>query len=125
MYNNWDYPIGADTPSAPWNIEDPPEREFDVAVSCSLSKDTKVTTDDYNGGEYDEDGYWRAGDLNNPWNAYADSEYTVDQIIDFARKCAEYMLNRHNYSIKSKFGLRRMIDSCKGWTVDENNVEQQ
>lgn len=117
MYNNWDYPMGADTPDAPWNEVDPPEKIFNIAVSCSLSKDTEVTSDNY---EEDESSYT----LNEPWNTYVDSEFTVDQIIDFAKKCAEYMLNKHDYSIESKFALRRIIDSCKGWGVDEENAEQ-
>lgn len=123
---NSNYPLMTQSQwdSAPFNQEDPPEREFNIAVSCSLSKETTVTTDDYEGGEYDEDGYWCAGDLNNSWNAYTDSEYTVGQIIDFAKHCAEYMLENKDFSLKSKHGLKKMIDSCQGWTVDEENAEQ-
>ena len=47
MYNNWDYPAGADTPDAPWNEKDPPEKLFNITVSCSLSKDVDVTSIDY------------------------------------------------------------------------------
>ena len=119
MYNNWDYPMGADTPDAPWNEVDPPEKTFDIAVSCSLSKDTEVTSDNYN-----ETGFYGAGSLNEPWVEYTDNEYTVEQIIDFAKQCAELMLAKHDYSIKSKWGLRRMIDSCTGWNTDEENAEQ-
>lgn len=119
MYNNYDYPAGADTPDAPWNEVDPPEKTFDITISYSLSKDIEVTSDNY-----DETGFNGESSLNEPWNAYTDNEYTVDQIIDFAKKCAEYMLNKHDYSIDNKFTLKKMIDSCKGWTVDEENAEQ-
>ena len=47
MYNNWDYPMGADTPDAPWNEKDPPEKLFGITVSCSLSKDVDVTSTNY------------------------------------------------------------------------------
>lgn len=117
MYNNYDYPVGADTPDAPWNEVDPPEQLFNLAISCSLSKDAEVTSDNYEEGEF-------SNTINEPWNAYIDQEYTVNQIIDFAKKCAEYMLNKHDYSIDNKFTLKKMIDSCKGWTVDEENAEQ-
>lgn len=120
MYNNYDYPVGADTPDAPWNIEDLPEKNFAITVSCSLSKDTEVTSNNY-----DETGFYGAGSLNEPWNTYTDSEDTVEEIIDFARQCAKSMLTKHDYSIKSKWGLKRMINSCKGWAVDEENAEQQ
>lgn len=113
------YPPGAEfDPSAPYNREDPPESDFDIAVSCSLSKDTIVTTDDYD--VIDED-YFVPNEV---WNDYVEQEYTPDQIIDFAKHCAEYMLEKKDFSIKSKYGLKKMIDSCKGWTVDEENAEQ-
>lgn len=119
LRKNSNYPPMSDWEwkNSPWMQVDPPEETFDIAVSCSLSKDTEVISTDYEDDEFSDR-------LNEPWNAYTDSEDTVDQIIDFARKCAEYMLNKHDYSIESKYGLRRMIDSCKGWVVDENNVEQ-
>ena len=119
MYNNWDYPAGADTPDAPWNEVDPPEKAFDVAVSCSLSKDIEVTSDNY-----DETGFNGASSLNEPWAEYTDNEYTVEQIIDFAKQCAQYMLSNKDYKVKSKYGLRKMIDSCTGWNIDEENAEQ-
>ena len=119
MYNNWDYPMGADTPYAPWNEVDPPEKTFDITISYSLSKDIEVTSDNY-----DETGFNGAGLLNEPWAEYTDNEYTVEQIIDFAKQCAELMLTKQDYSIKSKRGLKIMLDSCKGWTVDEENAEQ-
>lgn len=120
MYNNYDYPEGADTPEAPWNIEDLPEKNFAITVSCSLSKDTEVVSNNY-----DETGFYGAGSLNEPWNAYTDNEDTVEKIIEFAKKCAEFMLNKKNYSIKSKYELSRMIRSCSGWNVDEEIAEQQ
>lgn len=111
--------------SAPFNQEDLPEREFEVAVSYSISKDAKVTTDDYDGGEYDEDGYWCAGDMNNPTEAYENSSKSITEILEFAKKCAEYMLSTKNYEIEDKYSLRELLDSCQGWNVDKFNVEQE
>ena len=117
MYNNYDYPAGADTPDAPWNEVDPPEQLFNLAISCSLSKNAEVTSNNYEEDEF-------SNTINEPWNAYIDQEYTVDQIIYFAKKCAEYMLSNKDYKVKSKYGLEKMIDSCTGWNVDEENAEQ-
>lgn len=110
--------------NAPWNQEDLPEREFDVAVSYSISKDAKVTTNDYDGGEYDEEGYFSPNSLNNPVDAYNTTHKTIEEILEFARHCAEYMLERHDYKVASKFDLRDFVSDCQGWTVDEENVEQ-
>ena len=114
MYNNWDYPMGADTPDAPWNKEDSPEKLFNVTVSCSLSKDVDVTSIDYDSNDV----------LECPWNDYVASEYTPSEIIEFAKKCAEYMLSNKDFKVKSKYGLKKMIDSCTGWNTDEENAEQ-
>ena len=115
MYNNWDYPAGADTPDAPWNEKDLPEKSFSVTVSCSLSKDVDITSTDYD--PLDDK-------LECPWDAYTESEYTPSEIIEFAKQCAEYMLSDKDYRVKSKYGLKKMIDSCTDWNTDEENAEQ-
>lgn len=119
MYNNYDYPVGADTPYAPWNIKDPPEKNFAIAVSCSLSKDTEVTTSNYD--EYGNNG---GGTLLEPYNEYICSEKTIKQIIDFAKEAAQYFLANKNFKIRPKCTLKMLADSCEGWTIDEENVEQ-
>ena len=45
--NNYDYPLGADNDSAPWNQEKLPEREIEVTVSITLSKTAKIKVSDY------------------------------------------------------------------------------
>lgn len=57
------YPIGADTPNAPWNQVENPEREVEVTISITLSKTVKIKVKDYEivdsgrdeDGEYFED----------------------------------------------------------------------
>ena len=41
------YPIGADTPDAPWNQVENPEREVEVTISITLSKTVKIKEKDY------------------------------------------------------------------------------
>ena len=56
--NNYDYPMGADTPDAPWNQVDPEPRKIEVTISITLSKTVEVEVTDYTAEEdYDEDGY--------------------------------------------------------------------
>ena len=114
MYNNWDYPMGADTPDAPWNEVDPPKKTFDITISYSLSKDVDISSINYDSDDK----------LDCPWNDYTESEYTPSEIIEFAKQCAEYMLSNKDYKVKFKYGLKKMINSCTGWTVDEENAEQ-
>ena len=58
MYNNYDYPWGADGPNAPWNQVDNPEREIEVTVSVTLSKIVSIKVSDYKITDFgkDEDG---------------------------------------------------------------------
>ena len=56
--NNYDYPMGADTPNAPWNKIDPEPKKIKVTVSITLSKTVEVEVTDYTAEEdYDEDDY--------------------------------------------------------------------
>ena len=56
--NNYDYPMGADTPNAPWNKIDPEPKKIKVTVSITLSKTVEIEVTDYTAEEdYDEDGY--------------------------------------------------------------------
>ena len=56
--NNYDYPMGADTPDAPWNQVEPEPRKIKVTVSITLSKTVEVEVTDYTAEkDYDEDGY--------------------------------------------------------------------
>lgn len=117
---NSNYPIMTQSQwdSAPFSQEDPPEREFDVTVTYCISKDTRVTSDDY---DVIGDDYFS---LNHPIDDYHTAEYSPEEIFAFAKECAENMLAQKDYSIKDKYALQQMIDSCKGWTVDEEDVEQ-
>ena len=45
--DNYNYPVGADTPDAPWNQVDNPEKEIEVTVSVTLSKTVRINVSDY------------------------------------------------------------------------------
>lgn len=58
--NNYDYPQGADTSSAPWRQEENKPRKIKVTVSQTLSTTLEIEVDDYNVDTgWDEDcGYY-------------------------------------------------------------------
>lgn len=103
------YPPGADTPDAPWNQEDLPEKEIDVLVSVTLSKTVKVKVNDYTVDEgIDEEGnYFKVEDFSG-----CDLRKAVeDQII--LPQNADMFVNTHTcYGHKA---YRDLID----WNVDE------
>ena len=45
--NNWNYPIGSDTPYAPWNEVENPPIEVKVDVYITMTKCVTITTDKY------------------------------------------------------------------------------
>lgn len=63
--DNYNYPIGSDTPEAPWNQSDPKPEEIEVVVSLTLSKVLKVKVTDYT-TDVDEDG--------NSYNDYSECD---------------------------------------------------
>jgi hypothetical protein len=54
--DNYNYPMGADTPEAPWNQVDPEPRTIEVTVSMTVSKTVKIDVDDYAVEKCEEDG---------------------------------------------------------------------
>ena len=58
LMDNYNYPMGADTPEAPWNQVDNPEREIEVTISITLSRTAKIKVTDYEVADFgiDEDG---------------------------------------------------------------------
>lgn len=85
------------------------EKPFNVTISCSLSKDVTVYSNDYNCEE-----------LNNPFNAYVKHNYTISDLLNILSNIAKEKLNE-NYMNKWK----QILEDCKGWIVDEEIVEQQ
>ena len=94
--DNYNYPLGADTPDAPWNQTDNPEKEIEVTVSVTLSKTLKIKVSDYEIVESgkDEDG-----------NHFEDIDYS-----DCDLKCA----------VENQYILPQ--DKCLDWNIDDFEV---
>ena len=79
--DNYNYPEGSDTSSAPWNMEENTPREFEVTVTCSLDKNITLVTSDYILEiEKDEDG--------------------INEIINTEDICWEEVYNENHYTIE-------------------------
>ena len=93
----------------------PPEKSFNVIISCSLSKDVTVYSNDYNCEE-----------LNNSFNAYVKHHYTILDLLNILSNIAKEKLNdnkKHLDYYVNKW--KQILEDCKGWIVDEEIVEQQ
>ena len=109
MYDNYNYPLGADNPDAPWNQKENPEREIEVTVSVTLSKTIKVKVSDYdiiNSGK-DEDGeYFEEVDYSN-----CDLKSAVEEQIVLPQTAHMY--------VKSN---PKVHENLSNWCVDDLEV---
>ena len=117
------YPAGAyRDPSAPYNQVDVPEKDFDVLISQTLSKDTSICTQDYQ-PEFDEEtGYTDANTDDTDWKkAYCDVAMTPLEIIGAAEKIAKALLEQGQTRVGGVY-LKSLVKDCEGWVEDETEV---
>jgi hypothetical protein len=120
MYNNYDYPWGADGPNAPWNQVEIPEREFDATISSSLSKSTTIESKDYIIEEDPEYSYIDTSDI--AWTKeYQKQHYTPLGLINEFKTFLEEQKEKE--TDKSKIHkIEYLIKECSDWNEDELEV---
>ena len=139
MYDNYNYPPGADNEYAPWNEPTIPEKEFDVTCSQSLSKTVTVTTNNYipgaSGVDYepdDEGGYCAVGwhdpvdTSDTDWEEeYSNEHYTPLELIELYKETLKEQLKSWegmDDTVSAKTQIRKiehLIEECDNWTEDE------
>lgn len=123
MYDNDNYPAGADTPSAPWNDTPVPVRVFNVCISQSISKTTTVFTDNYIPQPDEEMGCTFADTSDTNWlDEYHDNDhYTPAQLIVLFKMCLED-LQATGVTWKSPDYMEHLIEECGDWEEDETEI---
>ena len=131
LNNNSNYPLMSQSEwdNAPWNQNDPEEKEFEVTVSQTLSKSTTVTTSDYIPGgyfpetEWDIDGYHTITCLepddtsDTDWKkAYNNEHYTPLGLIQEFKE----MLEKNTPIPETR--RKHLIDECMNWIEDDLEV---
>ena len=123
------YPLGAEfDPSAPWNEQEVPERQFDVCISQTLSKSTSVTTNDYVPEvDQDEDGYHDYSDTSDTdWKeAYKNEHFTPLQLIGEFKDFLTKHLPDPIVDVKEFRRFKYLIGECEGWIEDETEVIEE
>lgn len=120
------YPAGAyNDPYAPYNEVEVPEKEFEVAVSQTLSKSTSIWTNQYQ-PEYDEEtGHTDADTTYTDWKkAYKDVAMTPLEIIQNCGKIAKALLEEG----KTRFAgiyLKDLVEECDDWQEDDYEVIEE
>ena len=137
MYDNYNYPMGADNENAPWNQREQEEREFKVCISQTLSKSTTICTNDY-AMEYEEEtGNYRISTSDTQWKeALEDSEtYTPLDLINEFKKFLEMLIeerksngesSKRNFLYENSNNYyEHLIEECNNWTEDELEIIEE
>lgn len=131
MYDNYNYPMGADTPSAPWNEVSIPEREFDIEVTQTMHFRGTVWTSNYNPIMDDEDGHVEYDTFDTPWSEiFSDQHYSVKELLGKLKEYAQDELSVYDEMYKAgdrghgakREQLRRIIEDCDLWECTEEEI---
>ena len=112
--NNYDYPLGADNDSAPWNQKDFPEKEIEVTVSITLSKTVKINVEDYRVALEERD---EEGELYQVYDFYdCNLKKAVEDQIILPNKAYDHV----GYPLFES--SKKAYDDLKDWVVDDFEV---
>ena len=119
------YPLGAyNDPSAPWNEESIPEKDFDVNVWQTLQKPVTITTDMYD-REYDEeDGSTHYDTSMTNWKEeFHNNDYhTPLQLLGLFKQYLQENLDQ-GIVFKSPRFTEDLIEECSGWEEVDMDFE--
>lgn len=128
MYDNYNYPPGADTPDAPWNKPEPPEIEAEVNMSFTVERIATITTNEV---WWDEDQWELAADAD-IGKAYDDYYIGIPEMLEELTKYVKGEMEVLEKFIKSRTAnkeereryryLQRIIDSAGGWEVTDSDA---
>ena len=121
MYDNYNYPPGADTPDAPWNRQDIPEINVDCDMTVILVKPAvPVVTDQYT---KDESGYTEITDGGlDLIKRYKQQHFSI---TDMLSELKQYITDEISTDIPAsrRQRLTDMLDDCQNWQIEDVDVD--
>lgn len=120
------YPLGAyRDPSAPWNEPYVQERDFDLCVDVTLTRDVTIRTSSYCPEYCEEDGQTYANTEDTDWRKeYEENCYTIPQLLGELEKYIKKDIEAHKETVRGTHLLKGMLEACQGWKVVELAVEE-
>lgn len=133
MYDNYNYPLGADGPNAPWNQKNPEEVSVDVTISQTLSRNTTLLVSDYEAEVWEDvdtdvDGPYKTGGIAYDFSncdlpaAYEQQEYTIPQLLEYLKAYLTVDIAECPQNSGRKAKLQRLLQCCEGWETDETEI---
>lgn len=128
MYNNYDYPLGADNSSAPWNQVENSEIERDCEVTETITRKVTLSTTDYVAEEDWDDDFGKcvsADTSETDWEEeYCNQEYTALELIAKLKSYVEEDIKNASPNTSKGRELQRLLSACNGWELVESEVEE-
>lgn len=127
MYDNHNYPVGADNENAPWNQRDNDPIKVNVKINVSLTGDMKIETTDYteeewHDVEYDDGELHRTGGVT---RSFDDCDF-IGEIKKQYVPLEELLAMLKKYVEKDdkvgKYERNKIIASCEAYKVDYTEV---
>ena len=126
MYDNYNYPMGADTPDAPWNEVSIPEREFEIQVRETMLFNGTVCTDNYNPIYDDEFGYTEIDTFDTDWDGVFHREYYgIEKLLGLLKEYATKDLENVKDDAFKTRRLKGIIKECDMWHREDFDIEEQ
>ena len=129
MYDNYNYPAGADTPDAPWNQSEPDDKDFLVDVEYVLQKkNVKVTTKDYKPEvlNKDEEIVEPLDTRDTNWeDAYNNSgHFTIQEMLDELKEYVKADMQTCSLNTCKGAHLKRLLEDCDGWELYDKSYSE-
>lgn len=121
------YPAGAyDDPKAPWNEQQVKEREFNVEVTITMTKNIALRTNNYVPEYNEECEMVFANTYDTNWEQeYKDNCYTIHDLLGELEGYIKQDLERYKGNRRKEYELKKMLADCQGWKeYDVECVEQ-
>lgn len=129
MYNNYDYPLGADNSSAPWNQVENSEIERDCEVTEIITRKITLSTTDYIAEEDRDEEFGKclsADTSDTDWaGEYSNQGYTVLELIAKLKAYVEEDIKNTSPNTGKGRELQRLLSACSGWEQVELEVEEE
>ena len=129
MYNNYDYPLGADNSSAPWNQVENSEIERDCEVTETITRKITLSTTDYVAEEDWDNEFGKCVSVDTSdtdWaGEYSNQEYTVLELIDKLKAYVEEDIKNTSPNTGKGRELQRLLSACDGWEQVDLEVGEE
>lgn len=117
MVTDGNYPEGADNcSSAPWKEKTNFSLKFNLVYSATVSKEVSIEDCRYTLDDDDNP------ILDNPLLSYSENNITIEELLQYSKQLAKYLLNKKDFQCLSKNILEEIASS--DYLVDEEETLQ-